>query len=67
MNSSGFSKAIMKICLTMGLPHTIVINKDSKFCKTFKETMNLLQINLHVASGGNHDPVLTERFHVFAN
>jgi hypothetical protein len=29
--------------------------------------MNLLQINLHVASGGNHDPVLTERFHVFAN
>jgi hypothetical protein len=67
MNSSGFSKAIMKICLTMGLPHTIVIDKDSKFRKTFEETMNLLQINLHVASGGNHDPVLTERFHVFAN
>jgi hypothetical protein len=67
MNSQGFSKAIMKICLTLGLPHTIVIDKDSKFRKTFEETMNLLGINLHVASGGNHDPVLTERFHVFAN
>jgi hypothetical protein len=67
MKSSGFSKAIMIICLTLGLPHTIVIDKDSKFRKTFEETMNLIQINLHVASGGNHDPVLTERFHVFAN
>ena len=67
MNSQGFSKAIMKICLTLGLPHTIVMDKDSKFRKTFEDTMNLLGINLHVASGGNHDPVLTERFHVFAN
>jgi hypothetical protein len=67
MNSNGFAKAIMKICLTLGLPHTIVIDKDSKLRKTFEATMLLLNINLHVASGGNHDPVLTERFHVFAN
>jgi hypothetical protein len=67
MNSNGFAKAIMKICLTLGLPHTIVIDKDSKFRKTFEATMLLLNINLHVASGGNHDPVLTERFHVFGN
>jgi hypothetical protein len=57
----------MKICLTLGLPHTIVIDKDSKFRKKIEATMSLLNINLHVASGGNHDPVLTERFHVFAN
>jgi hypothetical protein len=31
----------------------------------FEETMKLLQINIHTASGGNHDPILTERFHVF--
>jgi hypothetical protein len=58
----------MKICLNLGIPHTIVVDKDSKFRKTFEDTMmNLPHINLHVTSGGNHDPVLTERFHVFAN
>jgi hypothetical protein len=31
MNSAGFAKAIMKILLSNGLAHTIVINKDSKF------------------------------------
>jgi hypothetical protein len=67
LNSNGFAKAIMKICFTLGLPNTIGIDKDSKFRKTFEVTMTLLNINLHVASGGNHDPVLTERFHVFAN
>jgi hypothetical protein len=68
MNSNGFAKAIMKICLTLCLPHTIVINKDSKFRKTFEAIMTLLTIHLHVASGGsNHDHVLTERFHIFAN
>jgi hypothetical protein len=37
MNSNGFAKAIMKICLTLGLPHTIVIDKDSKFRKPSKQ------------------------------
>jgi hypothetical protein len=55
------------VATSSGLPHTIVINKDRKFRKTFEATMLLLNVNLHVASGGNHDPVLTERFHVFAN
>jgi hypothetical protein len=67
MNAAGFAKAIMKISLANGLAHTIVIDKDSKFCGVFVETMKLLQINLHTASGGNHDPILTERFHVFLN
>jgi hypothetical protein len=67
MNAAGFAKAIMKVLLANGLAHTIVIDKDSKFRGVFEETMKLLQINLHTASGGNHDPILTERFHVFLN
>jgi hypothetical protein len=67
MNAAGFAKAIMKILLANGLAHTIIIDKDSKFRAVFEETMELLQINLHTASGGNHDPILTERFHVFLN
>jgi hypothetical protein len=67
INSQGFSKAIMEICLTLGLPHTIVVDKGSKFRKTLEDTMNLLGVKLHVASGGNHDPVLTEWFHIFTN
>ena len=67
MNAAGFAKAIMKILLANGLAHTIVIDKDSKFRGVFEQTMKLLQINLHTASGGNHDPILTERFHVFLN
>jgi hypothetical protein len=32
MKSSGFAKAIMKISLSHGLlPHTIIVDKDSKF------------------------------------
>jgi hypothetical protein len=67
LNAAGFAKAIMKILLANGLSHTIVIDKDSKFRGTFEETMQLLQINLHTASGGHHDPILTERFHVYLN
>jgi hypothetical protein len=67
MNAAGFAKAIMKMLLANGLAHTIVIDKDSKFRGVFEETMKLLQINLHTASGGNHDPILTERFHIFLN
>jgi hypothetical protein len=40
MNAAGsFSKAIIKILLAKGLAHTIVINKDSKFCGVFEATM----------------------------
>ena len=29
--------------------------------------MSLLQINLHIASGGHHDPILTERLFKYVN
>jgi hypothetical protein len=67
MNSAGFAKAIMKISLSHGLSHTIIVDKDSKFRGVFEETANMLGINIYVVSGGNHDAAVTERFHVFLN
>ena len=67
MNSTTFADAIMKILLQFGLSHTIIIDKDSKFKAVFEETMLLLKINLHIASGGHHDPILTERLFKYVN
>ena len=67
MNSTTFADAIMKIMLANGLAHTIIVDKDSKFMGVFAQTIKLLQINFHVASGGNHDPVFTERLFVYYN
>jgi hypothetical protein len=59
-NSQNFASAIMKIQLQFGLCHTIVLDKDSKFFGAFKEACNLLQLNQHVLSGGNHNPMMVE-------
>ena len=67
VNAKGFAKAMMKILLNHGICHTIVIDKDSKFLGVFKETTQLLQLRVHVASSSNHDAVLTERYHVYLN
>ena len=66
-NSTTFADAIMKILTSFGFAHTIVIDKDSKFLSVFKQTMELLMINLHTASGGHHDPILTERLFRYQN
>ena len=47
-NSTTFSDALMKIMLTHGLAHTIIVDKDSKFMGVFIQTMKLLQINIHL-------------------
>jgi hypothetical protein len=52
--SSSFALGIMKIQVGF-LCHTIVLDKDSKFFGVFKEAVDLLQINRHVLSGGNHN------------
>ena len=57
----------MKILLQHGLCHTIIVDADSKFKATFEEMVKTLQINLHVASGNNHDAILVERFNSFLN
>jgi hypothetical protein len=60
-NATTFASAIMKIQLRYGLCHTVVLNKDSKFYGFFRESLDLLQINCHVLSGDNHNPMLVER------
>jgi hypothetical protein len=61
-----FASAVMKIQLRFGR-HTIVLDKDSKFFGAFKEACDLLQMNCHVLSGGNHNPMLVERVNRYLN
>jgi hypothetical protein len=49
------------------LCHTIVLDKDSKFFGVFKEAVDLLHINRHVLSGGNHNGMLVERINRYLN
>jgi hypothetical protein len=60
-NATMFASAIMKIQLRYGLCHTIVLDKDGKFYGVFRKSLDLLQINCHVRSGDNHNPMLVER------
>ena len=66
-NSTSYASAVMKIQLRFGFCHTIVLDKDSKFLNVFREALDLLQINTHVLSGGNHNPMLVERINRYLN
>jgi hypothetical protein len=59
-NSKNFASAIMKIQLRYGFCHTIVLGKDSKFYGVCCEALDLLQINCHVLSDKNHNPMMVE-------
>jgi hypothetical protein len=59
-NATAFALAIVKIQLWYGLCHTVVLDKDSKFYDVFRESLDLLEINCHVLSGDNHNPMLVE-------
>ena len=65
--SQTFASAVMKIQLKFGLCHTIVLDKDSKFFGTFKDACDLLQLNRHVLSGDNHNPMMVERINRYLN
>ena len=66
-NSTAFASAIMKMQLRFGFSHTIVLDKDSKFFGQVKQALELLQINIHVLSGDNHNPMLAERICRYLN
>ena len=66
-SSTSFASGVMKIQLRFGFCHTIVLDKDSNFFGAFKEAVDLLQINRHVLSGGNHNPMLVERVNRYLN
>jgi hypothetical protein len=57
----------MKIQLRYGFCHTLVLDKDSKFFGVCSEALDLLQINCHVLSGGNHNPMLVECVNRYIN
>mgnify|MGYP006187703309 FL=1 len=59
-SATTFASAIMKILLRYGFCHTIVLDKDTKFYGVCREALDLLQINCHVLSGANHNPMLFE-------
>ncbi len=60
-NSKIFALAIMRIQLRYSFCHTIVLDKNIKFYSVCQEALNLLQINYHVLSGDNHNPMMVER------
>ena len=66
-NSKTFAKALMKILLTHGLCHTVIVDADSKFKATFSEVISLLNLNKHELSKGNHQAMLVERFNRYLN
>jgi hypothetical protein len=65
--STSFSCGLCKIQLRYGFCHTIVLDKDSKFFGAFKEACDLLQLNRHVLSGGNHNPMMVKRVNWYLN
>jgi hypothetical protein len=62
-----FASALMRIILRYGFCHTVILDKDSKFMGVFKESLDLLNINYHVLSGDNHNPMLVERINRYLN
>jgi hypothetical protein len=66
-DSTTFASAIMKIQLRYGFCHTIVLDKDTKFFGVCREACDLLQINCHVLSGDNHNPMIVERICRYLN
>jgi hypothetical protein len=60
-NPTTYASGIMKIILRYGFCHTVVLDKDRKFFGVCREALNLLNINCHVLSGGNHNPMIVER------
>jgi hypothetical protein len=62
-----FASAIMKMQLCVGFCHAIVLDKDSKFFSVCMESLDLLNINCHVLSGDNHNPMLVKQLCRYLN
>jgi hypothetical protein len=66
-NSTPYASGIMKIILCYGFCHTILLDKDSNFFGICCKALDLLKINYHILSGGNHNPMLVERINRYLN
>ena len=59
------AQALMMIMLYFGLTHTVVLDKDSKFHDTFKQSCQLLNIITHTISWKNHNAMVVERINEY--
>jgi hypothetical protein len=59
-NSKTFASGITKVQLRYGFCHTVVLDKDSKIFWVCSKGPDLLQINCHVLSGNNHNPMMVK-------
>ncbi len=66
-SANTFLSTIMKIIIRYGFCHTDILDKDSKFFGVCRLSLNLLKINCHVLSSGNHDPMLVEQINGYLN
>jgi hypothetical protein len=66
-NATTYASTIMKTILFFGFCHTCFLDKDRKFFGVCREALDLLQINPHVLSSGNHNPMLVERLNQYLN
>jgi hypothetical protein len=57
----------MKIILCYGFCRVVGLDKDSNFFGVCREALDLLEVNCHVLSGGNHNPMLVERINRYLN
>jgi hypothetical protein len=62
-----YPSAIMKIILHSSFCHTCILDKDSKYFGVCHKALDLLQINSHILSGGNHNPMLVKRLNRYLN
>jgi hypothetical protein len=60
-NSKTFASGIMKVQLRYGFCHTVVLDKERNLFWVCSEALDLLQINCHVLSGNNNNPMMVKR------
>jgi hypothetical protein len=66
-NATTYASAIMKIMLRLSSCHTCVLDKDSKCYGVCCKALDLLKVNRHVLSGGNHNPMIVNRLNRYLN
>jgi hypothetical protein len=66
-NATTYASGTMKIILCFGICHTIFLDKESKFFGVCCGALDLLQINCHVLSKSNHNPMLVEQLNRYLN
>jgi hypothetical protein len=66
-SAATFALGVMKMLLQYGFCHTVVLNKDSKFFGVGREVLDLLQIDCHILSSANHNPMLIKHINCYLN